>query len=48
MSLKKLLEDEAVQQLLKDRLATEERYELISLKTGEKMTFEQLKKGIYD
>ena len=46
MSLNKLLEVEAVQQLLKERLATGEKFELISVKTGEKMTFEQLQKEI--
>lgn len=44
MVLKKLLEDVTVQQLLKSRLDTGEKFELISVKTGEKMTFEQLKK----
>ena len=44
MTLKKLLEDVTVQQLLKSRLDTGEKFELISVKTGEKMTFEQLKK----
>lgn len=46
MVLKKLLEYEALQQLLKKRFANGEKYELISLKTCEKMSFEQLKKEI--
>ena len=46
MALKKLLEDEALQELLENRLANGERYELICLNTEEIMTFEQLKKEI--
>lgn len=46
MTLKKLLEDAAVQQHLKERLDVGEKFELISIKTGEKMTFEQLKKEL--
>lgn len=46
MSLKKLLENFNLLQLLKERFATGEKFELISVKTGEKMTFEQLKKVI--
>lgn len=46
MVLKKLLEDEALLQLLKNRLANGEKYELISLKTREIMSFEQLRKEI--
>lgn len=43
MNLQNLIKDEALQQLLKERFATGEEFELISVKTGEKLTLEQLK-----
>jgi hypothetical protein len=43
MNLLKLLGDEAVQLFLKERFVICEEFELISFKTEEKMTFEQLK-----
>lgn len=46
MSLRKLLENVTLQQLLKERLDAGEKFELISVKTGEKKTFEQLQKEI--
>ncbi len=46
MRLKKLVENEAVQQTLKEKLAAGEKFELISVCSKEKMTFEELKQNI--
>lgn len=46
MSLKKLVEDAALQQILKDKMVAGEKFELISVCSKEKMTFEELKQSI--
>lgn len=46
MSLQQLVEDENVQQILKEKLANGEKFELISVCSKEKMTFEELKQNI--
>lgn len=46
MSLKKLVEDAALQEILKERLENGEKFELISVCSKEKMTFEELKQNI--
>lgn len=48
MSLKQLVKDEAMQQLLKEKLAAGEKFELISICDKEKMTFEELKQNFGD
>lgn len=46
MSLKQLVEDESMQEILKAKLAAGEKFELIAINTKEKMTFEELKQNI--
>lgn len=46
MSLKKLVEDKSVQEILKQKLTTGEKFELISVGSKEKMNFEELKQNI--
>lgn len=43
MSLQKLLDDDGVQQIMNDMLDRGERFELISLANGEKLTSEEVK-----
>lgn len=46
MSLEKLIDDKNVQEILKEKLEAGEEFELISLETGEKVSFEELKQNI--
>ena len=46
MSLQKLVKDESLQAVLKERLAAGEKFELISVNSKEKMSFEELKQNI--
>lgn len=48
MILKKLLENESLQEILKEKLAAGEKFELICINTKEKMTFEELKQNFGD
>jgi len=46
MSLNELLGDEVVQGVIEEKLATGQKFELISLETGEKVTSDELKQNI--